>query len=413
MSMDYLIVDNSAAIRKMLEHMLQQAQVPVSTVSEASDGVEALAFLKRKTVNIIFSGIDMPNMDGLQLLTELKSNTARKSVPVIMIASESGQAKVREAANLGASGCLMKPFTLAQIKEKIVGSITGKIDSSMAAEAVTGETQCPWALRTLPPVPPVVLTIMSILRESDDDDAAKKGIDCIQADPAFAAEVLRVANLALVSSHQETTSIDRAVVAMSLNLVLAHAITIGMRPYLGTTLRTPGLRSCWTHSLATAVLAKELAVVCRTGSGEAYTAGLLHDIGRIGLAVCYPAQYADMLSISEKHRFDMLQCERDLFDLDHCQAGAWIAGQWGLVPDIASAAEHHHEEPAPEKVTAPTLAALGCRLAEALGFSVTAPRNAWTLEQVRSNLPESAQNRFRTDAKTLKASVARQIEQIA
>jgi putative nucleotidyltransferase with HDIG domain len=411
--MDYLIVDDSAAIRKILQHMLQQAQVPVTTVYEAGDGVEALALLKNRNVNVIFSDIDMPNMDGLQFVTELKSHSARKSVPVIMIASESGQAKVTEAVRLGASGCLIKPFTLAHIKDKIVGSITGKIDIPMAAEAVAGEPRCPWALRTLPPAPPVVITIMSILRENDDDDAARKSIECIQADPVFAAEVLRIANLASVSSHQETTTIQRAVVTLSLNLVLAYAITAGMRPYLGTTLRIPALRSCWTHSLATALLSKELAVACRTGSGEAYTAGLLHDIGRIGLAVCYPAQYADLLSISEKHRLDVLQCERDLFDLDHCQAGAWIAGEWGLTPDIASAAEHHHEEPAPERVTAPTLAALGCRLAETLGFGVMGSGSAWTLEKIRENLPESAQNRFRPDAKTLKASVARQIEQIA
>ncbi len=413
MSMDYLIVDDSAAIRKILRHMLQQAQVPVTTVYEAGDGAEALAILKNRHVNVIFSDIDMPNMDGLQFLTELRSNSAWKSVSVIMIASESGQAKVREAARLGASGCLKKPFTPGQIKEKIVGSITGKIDIPVVAEAVAGEPQCPWALSTLPPAPSVVITIMSILRENDDDDAERKGIECIQADPVFAAEVLRVANLALVSSRQETTTIQGAVAIQSLNLVLAHAITTAMRSYLGTTLRTPALRSCWTHSLATAVVSKELAVACRTRSGEAYTAGLLHDIGRIGLAVCYPAQYADMLSISEQHSLDVLQCERDLFDLDHCQAGAWIARQWGLPPDIACAAEHHHEEPAPEQVTAPTLAALGCRLAETLGFGVMGLGTAWTLEKVRENLPESAQNRFRSDAKALKASVARQIEQIA
>lgn len=410
--MDYLIVDDSAAIRKILQRMLQQAEVPIGTVYEAGDGREALAILKDKTVNVIFSDIDMPNMDGLQLLTELKSNAAWKSVPVVMITSEGGQLKVTEAARLGASGYLKKPFTPAQIKDKIVRSMTGKIDIPVVAEAVAGEPRCPWALRTLPPPPPVVIRIMSILRENDDD-APKKGIECIQAEPAFAAEVLRVANAAMVGSRQEITTIQKAVVVLSLDLVLAYAITIGLRPYLGTTLRTPPLRSCWTHSLATALLSKELAIVCRMVAGEAYTAGLFHDIGRIGLAVCYPAQYADLLSIADKHKLGVLQGERDLFDLDHCQAGAWMAGEWGLPPDIACATEHHHEDSASQQADIPKVVAMGCRLAETLGFGVMGSGSVWTLEKIRGSLPESAQNRFRPDADALKASVSKQIAQIA
>ncbi len=121
MPLDLLIVDDSAAIRKILQRVLHQAEVPLGNVYEAGDGVEALAILKEKTVNLIFSDINMPNMDGIQFLSQLKANEAWRHVPVVMITTEGSQAKVMEAAQLGASGYLKKPFTPDQIKDKIAG----------------------------------------------------------------------------------------------------------------------------------------------------------------------------------------------------------------------------------------------------------------------------------------------------
>ena len=121
MSVDVLIVDDSAAIRKILQRMLGQAGVTLGKVVEAGDGVEALERLKAQPVNLILSDINMPNMDGIQLLTELKSKTESKHIPVIMITTEGGEAKVMEALELGAAGYVRKPFTSNQIKEKLVG----------------------------------------------------------------------------------------------------------------------------------------------------------------------------------------------------------------------------------------------------------------------------------------------------
>ncbi len=121
MAVDVLIVDDSAAIRKILQRMLAQAGLEVGMILEAGDGREALIKLHNQTVNLILSDINMPNMDGIELLAELKSNVAFKHVPVIMITTEGGEAKVMEAVQLGASGYVRKPFTADQIKEKLAG----------------------------------------------------------------------------------------------------------------------------------------------------------------------------------------------------------------------------------------------------------------------------------------------------
>jgi two-component system chemotaxis response regulator CheY len=120
MPLDVLIVDDSAAIRKILQRVLRQADVPIGQVIEAGDGAEALESLKTQPVGLILSDINMPNMDGLQLLAKLKSTAEWKNVPVIMITTEGSQARVMEAVELGAAGYVRKPFTADQIKEKLM-----------------------------------------------------------------------------------------------------------------------------------------------------------------------------------------------------------------------------------------------------------------------------------------------------
>jgi len=74
MPVDVLIVDDSAAIRKILQRVLRQTVIPIGEVLDAGDGVEALKILSTRHVNLILSDINMPNMDGLQLLAQLKAN---------------------------------------------------------------------------------------------------------------------------------------------------------------------------------------------------------------------------------------------------------------------------------------------------------------------------------------------------
>lgn len=123
--MNVLIVDDSAAIRKILQRVLAQAKVPISQVLEAGDGLEALELLKQHQVGLILSDINMPNMDGLQFLSNVRAVNDWKSIPFIMITTEGSHARVMEAVQLGASGYVKKPFTPDQIKEKLAGLVEG------------------------------------------------------------------------------------------------------------------------------------------------------------------------------------------------------------------------------------------------------------------------------------------------
>jgi two-component system chemotaxis response regulator CheY len=121
--LDVLIVDDSAAIRKILQRVLRQTEIPIGTVYEAGDGVEALETLRRQAIGLVLSDINMPNMDGLEFLTKMRSEQMWQAIPVLMVSTEGTQAKVLEAVEHGANGYVRKPFTAEQIKEKLVGLI--------------------------------------------------------------------------------------------------------------------------------------------------------------------------------------------------------------------------------------------------------------------------------------------------
>lgn len=122
--LNVLIVDDSAAIRKILVRVLSQTDLPIEQVHEASDGMEALKILETSQVSLILSDINMPNMDGLQLLTNLRSTAGWDRLSVIMITTEGSQSRVLEAVQLGAKGYVRKPFTAEQIKEKVLACLS-------------------------------------------------------------------------------------------------------------------------------------------------------------------------------------------------------------------------------------------------------------------------------------------------
>jgi two-component system chemotaxis response regulator CheY len=121
MEPDVLVVDDSAAIRKILQRVLRQTGMAIGAIHEAGDGQEALGLLQQVKPGLILSDINMPKMDGLQFLAALKEKESWRDIPVVMITTEGGEAKVGEAVRLGAAGYVRKPFTADQIKEKLSG----------------------------------------------------------------------------------------------------------------------------------------------------------------------------------------------------------------------------------------------------------------------------------------------------
>jgi two-component system chemotaxis response regulator CheY len=115
-----LIVDDSGVMRKIVERALRQAGVDLSVVYEAGSGTDALEVLRHHRVNLVLSDINMPSMDGLEFVRQLRAQDLAKGVPVIMITTESSEEHVKQAIIAGAQGYIRKPFTPEQVRERVL-----------------------------------------------------------------------------------------------------------------------------------------------------------------------------------------------------------------------------------------------------------------------------------------------------
>jgi two-component system chemotaxis response regulator CheY len=115
-----LIVDDSSVMRKIVERSLRQAGLDTLVVFEAGSGTDGLELLKAEHVDLILSDINMPSMDGLEFLRQIRAQNLAPGVPVVMITTESSEEHVKQAILAGAQGYIRKPFTAEQVKERVL-----------------------------------------------------------------------------------------------------------------------------------------------------------------------------------------------------------------------------------------------------------------------------------------------------
>lgn len=125
--MRVLIVDDSSVMRKIVERSLRQAGLNPITVFEAGSGVEGLEVLSMQPVQLILSDINMPSMDGLEFLRQIRAQNLAEGVPVVMITTESSEEHVKQAILAGAQGYIRKPFTAEQVKERVLPLVSAVV----------------------------------------------------------------------------------------------------------------------------------------------------------------------------------------------------------------------------------------------------------------------------------------------
>ena len=113
----FLIVDDFSTMRRIVRNLLKESGY--ADADEAEDGVAALQKLRSSKFDFVVTDINMPNMNGFQLLAEVKSDEKLKHLPVLMVTAEARKEDIVAAAQAGASGYIVKPFTKATLEEKV------------------------------------------------------------------------------------------------------------------------------------------------------------------------------------------------------------------------------------------------------------------------------------------------------
>ena len=119
MSFNVLIVDDSVAMRSVVKRIILLSGFKADKNLEAGNGQEALEALSTQWVDVIISDINMPVMNGLELLSRLKKDELYASIPVIIVSTEGSEERIKEALALGARGFIKKPFVPEELREKL------------------------------------------------------------------------------------------------------------------------------------------------------------------------------------------------------------------------------------------------------------------------------------------------------
>lgn len=203
-------------------------------------------------------------------------------------------------------------------------------------------------IRDLPALPAIVQDVMENIGPDDIDIniITRK----VMLDQALAAKTLRFANSSFYGTQAKVTTIQQAITLIGVNSV-RHVVTATALTGYFPTNNCAGLDfiSLWRHAIATAVCARVLARHLHVNQDYAFTAGLLHDIGRLVLATYFRREYEAVIAYRKLHDCQWLEAEQTMMGVDHAMAGEALAAHWNFSDTIRYAIAGHHQ-PEEQKV---------------------------------------------------------------
>lgn len=199
-------------------------------------------------------------------------------------------------------------------------------------------------VKALPGLPKVVHELSRALRS--EDTASERIVRLVSSDAALTAMALKLANSSFYGARGRVLSLRDAVQILGMQTLSATVTTAAVMSCLSPTACTGhDAEAAWRHALGTALTAQLLAESRGLDACTAYTVGLLHDIGGLALATCFPESYSAVLAWSVQHDVPVLDVERELLGTDHAEVGALISEHWHFAPLVTEAIRTHHAVP--------------------------------------------------------------------
>jgi HD-like signal output (HDOD) protein len=211
----------------------------------------------------------------------------------------------------------------------------------MTATGVPLAVQRARLLKEVPPFRPVAVQLLNLV--SDASQPLARVVSLLRTDAVLTGEVLRLANSPLLGCRSEIKNILQALAFLGMERINSLIITTAMRGLVGPSSGNLA-RACWRHNLATAMICERMAPSLRLGQERGYMAGLIHDLGRLALLRAFPDYETELTRAASEGR-NLLAIEKELYGMDHPEAGRWLLAQWGCPLELQNVASLH-ETPA-------------------------------------------------------------------
>jgi len=194
------------------------------------------------------------------------------------------------------------------------------------------------ARRNLPTIPIVLAKILSIV--GNDSAGTRQLVEVIEKDQTLTAKLLRLANGAFFGQSRRVATVPRAILLLGFSTVRNLALGVKVWDALGAGVSTDRLEVLWEHSVTVAMCARVLGGRLHAcDPDEAFTAGLLHDIGRLVIATRFRGLYWEVAEDGGEPR---AEAEQATFGVTHAEVGAWLLEAWRLPPTIVESVRLHH-----------------------------------------------------------------------
>jgi putative nucleotidyltransferase with HDIG domain len=372
-----LLADEPGDLSK-LKTLLGEA-APDRGVFCATNQKEALAALEKNDFECVFCDLTSGPEVGSQFLQEIWKSRPRT---VRFLLAKSITPDLMVTCALGANHFLQKPldvFTLGSALSR-ADAINQFVRNDRIQSLVS-------RMRTLPSRPSLYIEVMRELR-SPTASATTVG-ELVAKDLAISTKLIQVVNSAFYGLSQQVT--DPAAAVLLLGLETTASLVLSIEAFARFDKVKPiyfSMDRVWKHSQAVAGSAKKMAELLSNDpdvARNAFTAGLLHDIGKLALALNFEEQYHGALKLAEKQKLSPVEVEAQVFGATHAETGAYLLAVWGLpLPIVEAVAKHHAPANSLEKHFSATTA---LHLAERLEYAEDVARNGIKDVQIDLNYP--------------------------
>jgi putative nucleotidyltransferase with HDIG domain len=335
MKKQILFIDDEPNILEGLRRMLRR-ECSEWGMQSATSGAKALEIMDAKPIDLIITDMRMPEMDGADLLREVKRR--HPGVIRVVLSGQADSDLAMKAVGV-AHQFISKPCDSETLKTVInrAVSLRALLTGSSLKDIIS-------EMGTLPSVPALYLEMTEEL-QSLEPSIQKVG-QIIARDPGMTAKVLQLTNSAFFGLRRRIADPADAVAYLGLNCIqhlflAVHAFSQFTPPVTSTF----SIDLLWEHSLSTAALAKAIAEeeeAVKYIAQEAFTAGLLHDIGKLIFADRVAGRHAEAANLARMNSIPLWRAEHQVFSVTHAEVGAYLLGVWGLPDGIVEAVAYHH-----------------------------------------------------------------------
>jgi HD-like signal output (HDOD) protein/ActR/RegA family two-component response regulator len=320
------------------------------TVINAKNGAEALEVVGRQPVAAVVADAKLSDIEGVKFLDSVQERLPQ--VARILI-SDFGSVEATVHCVGTAHHHLSRPCDSA--------TLLALIDRTRAFQSGLGNPRLPALLAKLPQLPSPPEIYFQVLEEVQSSDASVERIgELIMQDPALSAKILQLANSAVFGLQLQVIHPAEAVAYLGLEptkalLLLAHTFSF-FEAVRSSCFSLQGLQC---HALSVGLFAQRIAEWESPGpevQGQAFTAGLLHDVGKLLLAANLPDQYDQVLTAGHEQNRPLWEVELEVFGASHAEVGGSVLDRWHLPVPIVEAVTWHHSpgrSPTPHQTFTP------------------------------------------------------------